>query len=116
MMADLGELPLFRHVKPCNKLQAQWEACKSNNPWLLPKLAEMAREMKRCGHTTYSIKGLFEALRWETRESTGDLGLKVNNNHSAFAARDLMKLCPDLSGFFVLREQRPRPSTWGQIH
>ena len=98
------------------KLQSQWEACKEKNPWLLPKLAEMAREMKRCGHCNYSINGLFEALRWETRYSTGDLNLKVNNNHRAFAARDLMDQYPDLEDFFRLRVQRPRPNNWGQIH
>ena len=116
MEGGIDELPLFRHAKPCSKLMAQWEACKRKNPWLLPKLAEMAREMKRCGHNSYGVKSLFEALRWETRHSTGDLGLKVNNNHTAFAARDLMDQYPDLSDFFRLREQRPRPATWGQIH
>ena len=116
MVGLMDDLPLFKHAKPPCKLQKQWEACKRENPWLLPKLAEMAREMKRCGHRTYSIKGLFEALRWETRHSMNDLGLKVNNNHSAFASRDLMAQYPDLHDFFHTRQQRPRKETWGQIH
>jgi hypothetical protein len=98
-----------------DKLSRAWAECKRANPWLLPKLAEMAREMKRCGHSHYGIKSLFEALRWETRYSTGDLGLKVNNNHTALAARDLMALYPDLDGFFETRERKAH-GNWGQIH
>lgn len=113
-MTDLQDLPLFSQKQP-SKLELQWQQCKQANPWLLPRLAEMARELKRCGHDRYGIGGLFEVLRWETRYSTGDLGLKVNNNHRAFAARDLMDQHPDLKGFFKVREQKPRNS-YGQIH
>tara|TARA_R100001163_G_C4987416_1_gene141284 strand:+ start:454 stop:786 length:333 start_codon:yes stop_codon:yes gene_type:complete len=106
----------FDSATPPSKLELQWHACKNKNKSLLPTLARMARELKRCGYTHYSINGLFEALRWETRHSTGDLGLKVNNNHRAFAARDLMSIYPDLDGFFRVREQKPRPDNWGQMH
>jgi len=99
-----------------SKLELQWHACKKQNPFLISKLAEMALELKSLGHDRYSINGLFEALRWETRHSTGDFGLKVNNNHRAFAAREVMNSYPELEGFFALREQKPRPNNWGQIH
>ena len=113
----LDDLPLFQPTKKPTKLKAQWEECKRHNPWLIPKLAEVARELKRSGHERYSISGLFHILRWETRETTGDHGLKVNNNHQPFAARELMKQYPDLEGFFQLREQKPKISgAWGQIH
>jgi|TARA_R110002020_G_scaffold1635_4_gene7422 hypothetical protein len=99
-----------------SKLELQWQQCKAKNPNLLPQLAGLARELKLAGHSRYSMDGLFHILRWETRSTTGDLGLKVNNNHTAFAARDLMAQFPDLQGFFALREQKPRPNNWGQIH
>ena len=60
------------------------------------------------------MDGLFHILRWETRTSTGDLGLKINNNYTAFAARDLMDQYPDLRGFFKLREQKRR-GNFGQM-
>ena len=113
---NIQELPLFQHLTAHeSKLLRQWNACKLRNPWLLPKLAEMSLELKRLNYTRYSINGIFEALRWETRYSTGDLGLKVNNNHRAFAARDLMTQYPQLDGFFQLREQKPH-GNFGQIH
>ena len=98
-----------------SKLQKHLEECKRKNPELIPQLANLAKELKSYGHKRYSIDGLFHILRWETRTSTGDLGFKVNNNHTAFAARELMEEYPELEGFFQLREQKPR-GNWGQVH
>ena len=97
------------------KLELQWQACKKRHPSLLPQLASLAKELKRAGHKRYSMDGLFHILRWETRATTGDLGLKINNNYTAFAARDLMEKYPELQGFFQTRKQKPR-ETFGQIH
>ncbi len=99
-----------------SKLELQWQQCKAKNPSLLPQLAGLARELRISGHSRYSMDGLFHILRWETRSTTGDLGLKINNNYTAFAARDLMDQFPDLQGFFVLRKQKPRTDSFGQIH
>ena len=108
------DLPLFKRQQP-SKLELQWQKCKQANPQLLPQLANLARELKTAGHVRYSMDGLFHILRWETRATTGDLGLKINNNYTAFASRDLMDEYPDLKGFFTLRVQKPRNS-YGQIH
>jgi len=97
------------------KLLLQWQACKEKNPRLLLQLAGLARQLKVEGHCRYSMDGLFHILRWETRTSTEDLGLKVNNNYTSFAARDVMEQFPDLEGFFSIREQKPR-GVEGQYH
>ena len=113
----LDDLPLFQNTEKKSKLAQAWDECKNKQPWLIPKLAEIARKLKKRGYTRYSISGLFHILRWETDDSTGDLGLKVNNNHQPFAARELMQLYPDLDGFFQLREQKPKiGGSWGQIY
>ena len=80
-MAELDDLPLFKPTHKKSKLAQQWEECKEKQPDLLPKLAEIARKLQARGYSQYSISGLFHILRWETDETTGDLGLKVNNNH-----------------------------------
>jgi len=97
------------------KLYLQWQQCKARNPGLLLQLAGLARELKLSGHSRYSMDGLFHILRWETRATTGDLGLKINNNPTPFAARDLMDQFPDLEGFFKTREQKAR-GNHGQFH
>lgn len=114
MQEGLNDLPLFKPTLKRSKLAEQWEECKKKQPDLIPKLAELAFELQRSGHTRYSISGLFHILRWETRETTGDLGLKVNNNHQPFAARELMIKYPKLIGFFETRMQKPKGS-WGQL-
>ena len=98
-----------------DKLAHAWAECKRANPWLLPKLVDIAIELKRRGHARYSIDGIFHILRWETGLSTGDLSLKVNNNHTALAARDLMADYPELDGFFQVRERKAR-GNYGQLH
>jgi len=106
---------LRKFVPMTQKLYLQWQQCKARNPGLLLQLAGLARELKLSGHSRYSMDGLFHILRWETRATTGDLGLKINNNHTAFAARDLMDQFPDLEGFFKTREQKAR-GNYGQLH
>lgn len=101
--------------KPTSKLELQWQACKKRHPSLLSQLALLAKELKRAGHKRYSMDGLFHILRWETRATTGDSGLKINNNYTAFAARDLMEKYPELQGFFQTRKQKPR-GVFGQIY
>ena len=115
-MSDFADLPLF--VKPTreqHKLAAAWDDVKRKHPELLPELARIAREYRATGHNNWSISGLFEVLRWETRHSTDDLGLKVNNNYKPFASRDLMQQYPDLAGFFRIRKQHPHAGN-KQLH
>ena len=107
-MEDLNDLPLFKPTHKKSKLAQQWDECKEKQPDLLLKLAEIARKLQARGYSQYSISGLFHILRWETDETTGDLGLKVNNNHQPFAARELMETYPELKGFFKTREQNQK--------
>ena len=89
----------------------RWSLVKRKNP--RGSLARLALELKHAGHPRYSMDGLFHMRGWETRLSTGNLGLKVNNNYTAYAARDLMEQYPQLKGFQT-HVQRPRNSV-GQI-
>ena len=116
-MSITDDLPLFiTHTQPQHKLAARWEECKRDHPKLLHQLYEIALRAKRKGYQHWSMDAAFHVLRWETSITTGrNDGLKVNNNFSAFAARDLMKRYPDLEGFFQLRKQRPRAAS-GQLH
>jgi hypothetical protein len=97
-----------------DKLQEAWNLCKKNNPSLLDQCYKLCLTAKQRGITRWSADALFHVLRWETAVSTNDLALKVNNNYSSLAARDLMRLYPDLKGFFELRVRKPRGND-GQI-
>ena len=113
---DYDDCPLF--VKPTkaeHKLLADWEQTKQEHPEMLSQAAEIALQAKRMGWKRWSTKGVCEVLRWQTSVDAGSLGLKINNNHTAFLARDLMQQYPELDGFFELRRQFPR-GVQEQIH
>ena len=116
-MNDFNDLPLFvKHTKKEHKLLADWEEAKQQHPQMLQQAADIALRAKRAGWKRWSAKGICEVLRWQTAVSTDTgLGFKVNNSHTAFLARDLMRLYPELEGFFELRRQFPRGSI-GHVH
>ena len=102
------DLPLFATQSQLDKLAAAWEATKANHPNLLSDLAAIAIKAKQRGFQRWSADALFHVLRWETGISTDDLGLKVNNNYTALASRDLMRHYPELQGMFTTRQRKPR--------
>ena len=98
-----------------DKLLRDWTACKLKNPYLLEQCYQLCIKAQRRGIRHWSCDALFHVLRWETAASTGDKGLKVNNNYTSLAARDLIQDHPELEGFFSLRVRKPRGNA-GQIH
>ncbi len=97
-----------------SKLELAWEKAKQQQPWMLEELARLAFDLKSRGQKHYSVDSLFHVLRFHRAGTKDEHGLKVNNNHTAFAARELMALHPELQGFFQTREQKPR-GNYGQI-
>ena len=91
-----------------DKLQIQWELVKEANPELLFHCYALCKTAQDRGIKRWSADAMFHVLRWESALSTGDLGVKVNNNYSSLAARDLMDAYPELEGFFSLRVRKPR--------
>ena len=100
-----------------DKLQIQWELVKEANPDFLDNCYQLCLRAKRRGIKRWSADAMFHVLRWESALATDadDIGVKVNNNYSSLAARDLMDLHPDLEGFFSLRVRKPRGIA-GQFH
>jgi hypothetical protein len=92
---------------PMDKLEAAWRQVRRENPLLMPALVDLCRQAQRRGFTQWSADALFHVLRWETGLTTGDCGLKINNNYTALAARDLMAEYPEFQGLFQLRVRRP---------
>ena len=112
------DLPLFQQEDEPDshqdKIERKWRELRRKDPSLLPRLAEIALEMKRSGLRKWSTKGLFEVYRWQTRLSMDDLGFKANNNYTALASRDLMREYPELEGYFKIKQRKPQ-GNWGQV-
>ena len=67
-----------------------------------------AMNMKRYGFPGYSMRTLWEVLRWDIHRGkikTTDK-FKLNNNHAPFYARLLMANRPELRGFFETRSKQ----------
>jgi hypothetical protein len=51
----------------------------------------------------FGIGFLTERIRWEFRIVRDDPGFKINNNHRAYIARELIRMHPSLEGKIELR-------------
>ncbi len=67
-----------------------------------------ALQLRRRGLGHYGIAAIVEAIRYDRAIEIGadDAGFKMNNNHRAFLARELMDTELVLRGFFRLRASR----------
>ena len=87
-------------------LAARWEQFHRNNPHVLRAIIAIALELKGKGFKRCGMKLIVERLRWLHALRTCGDDFKLNNSHSAFYAREAMRVEPRLAGFFQLREQR----------
>jgi hypothetical protein len=85
----------------------------ANNPTIIFELRRLALQLKKAGHQKYSIKGLFEVLRFNAAIQTTGKKYKLNNNLTPFYARLLMETEPRLKGFFNTRKSSSEGSNDG---
>lgn len=76
----------------------------NENPEIFLRLRSLALKTRRAGRDRYSIRTLYHVLRWEHSLETTDKSYKLNNNHTPFYARLLMKTEKELDGFFETRQ------------
>ena len=90
-------------------IEGQFERYHAAHPEVYARLVQLARQLKARGFSQYSIKGLFEIVRFEQsvrQEAAEEFAL--NNNYTALYARLIMEREADLAGFFKTRERRAR--------
>lgn len=83
--------------------EERFNAFHAANPHVYEALVAMARKWKRAGHTSCSMKLLFEVLRWKHGIQTDGDEWTLNNNYTAYYARAIMERETDLTGFFETR-------------
>lgn len=87
-------------------ISERFQAFHSENPHVYWALRQLALDMYGRGVRRYSMKGLFEILRWQYALRTKGEEFKLNNNYTALYARLLMQQEPELKDFFEVRERR----------
>jgi len=88
---------------------AAFQRFHAENPHIYAELERLAFKLKVKGVERWGIKALWEVLRYELAiNSNAPVSTyKLNNNLTAYYARELMARNPDdLADFFELRERR----------
>jgi hypothetical protein len=87
-------------------LQERFERFHADNPHVFTLLVRLSREWKAAGHKRCAIDVLFGRLRWDIGIKTVGDDFRVNNDFRSRYSRKIMAECPDLDGFFEVRELR----------
>jgi hypothetical protein len=90
-------------------IDERFAAFHKKNPHIYRKLVNLCREVKGAGHDHYSIKAIFERLRWFHHiELKSKEPFTLNNDFTARYARAIMQFESDLCDFFEVRKLRSR--------
>lgn len=77
------------------------------NPEILQSLIDLSRAAKARGYRTYSLKALWEVLRFNANPRAAER-YKLSNSFTSRYARLVMQTAADLQGFFTLRDLKSR--------
>jgi hypothetical protein len=81
-------------------LKKKFREFHDNNPRVWELLQRFTFEVINNGFKNYSVKAVFERIRWHTDVETSDPEFKLSNNHTAYYSRMFMDKYPEHEGFF----------------
>ena len=81
-------------------IEAKFRDFHAENPQVYRELVKRARQIKEKGFDRYSIKTLYEVIRWNAHLTPSGEPFKLNNSFTALYARLIMDQERDLSGMF----------------
>ena len=93
-----------RHFEFDETIDDQFEDWLKENRRIVGFIKNKALAMRRSGRTHYGMKAIVEAVRYDTDLREKDSEWKINNNYTSRLSRLLMRECPELEGFFQVRE------------
>ena len=86
-----------------NAIKERFERFHEQNPHVYERLRIKAFNLKRRGVKRFSIRGLFDVLRYAHAIRTKGDPFLLNDHFTAHYARLVMENNPDLDGFFETR-------------
>lgn len=91
---------------PLTERYARWRRSPAGQRVYLDAV-KRARLLRRAGVPHYGIAAIVEAIRYDVTIELGrdDRGFRINNDHRALLAREIMDAEPDLAGYFTVRER-----------
>ena len=97
-------------------LEEQFEIFHDANPHVYRAILALCRKATIRGLAKWSIRGIFEILRWESGLETAGNAWKLNNNFAALYARMVMRHHWEYRKFFEIRKMREAPNVRGLAH
>lgn len=86
-------------------LRAEFEKFHAENPHVYRHFKRFALLALARGRKALSVSLIVERIRWEIEiETASNDGFKINNNHSAYYARQFHKDFPELGKVFKTRK------------
>lgn len=101
---DLAPLVAPDH-EPEATIEERWRDWSAANPWVLDALERLAADWLAAGHRKVGVKALWEVIRWQYGQTTGDT-FKANNDFTSRAARDLIARRPEWADAIETRTLR----------
>ena len=81
-------------------LRKKFREFHDKNPRVWVLLQRFTFEIINKGFKNYSVKAVFERIRWHTDVETSDPEFKLSNNHTAYYSRMFIDKYPEHEGFF----------------
>lgn len=107
-MVDLDTLTLFdvANLPHDATPRERFESFHAANPQVYDAIERMTSMMAVRGRKRIGMKMLFEVLRWNYYMTTTDpeSEYRLNNNYTAYYAREIIKRHPEWASMFALRE------------
>lgn len=89
----------FDYPKDTRTIDEAFRRFHRENPHVYRAIVALARQAKARGWQQWSIKGIYEVIRWQHSVDTNSAP-KLPNNFTSRYARLVMEQEPDLDGFF----------------
>ena len=108
---DPGPGPLFNprtqgvSTQWPTKLELEFAKFHQENPKFYALFVQYAMDVREAGFQQFSARAIIHRIRWhmDIETKSGD-GFKINNNHSPYYARKMMREYPEVKDFFSLRK------------
>lgn len=101
------QLALMPERARLDRLAAEFDR---RHPEVMARIVELSRRRLVAGRDHWSMKAAFEVARYELALMPDPRGegepFRLNNNHTAWYAREVMERCPDLDGMFATKPRR----------
>jgi len=89
-----------------SKLKDEFDKFHKENPEVWELFVKFTFDVVNTGRKNYSVKAVFERIRWHTDIETTGKPFKLSNNHTAYYARHFHEKYPEHEGFFKTKQLR----------